>query len=137
MKKLITSISSVIWILSASPAHAGRTQPKPVSCYFFRGEQLELRQTCIYESASGAGFWAAYLQWEDGVKTRISRGIASQDDKRCKNEGLSLDRVCGLSYYRHPQTLKRMSDEDIKRMRMNNQKTILCVQVDRNSVCYL
>lgn len=123
-------------LLLANPVQAGRTEPQPKSCYFFRGEQLELRQTCIYESASGAGVWAAFLQWEDGVKTRISRGIASKDDKRCKDEGYSLDGVCGLSYYRHPQTLNRISDKDLKRMRRNNQETIFCVKVGLNSVCY-
>jgi hypothetical protein len=136
MKRLIALIPSMILILSGSPSYAGSTEPKPVSCWFFRGEKLELQQTCIYQSFSGAGVWAAFLQWEDGVKTRISRGIASKDDKRCKDDGYSLDRVCGLSYYRHPQTLNRISDEDSKRMRMNNQEAIFCVQVGRNSVCY-
>ena len=110
--------------LLARPAYAGRTEPQPVSCWFFRGEKLELQQTCIYQSFSGAGFWAANLQWEDGVKTRISRGIASKDDRRCKDDGLSLDRVCGSYYNRHPQTLRRISDKDSKRMGINNQKTI-------------
>jgi hypothetical protein len=132
MRKLIALIPSVMLMLSASPAYAGSTKPQPISCWFFRGDKLELQQTCIYNSFSGAGVWAGYLQWQDGVKTEISRGIVN---KRCK--GLSLDRVCGSSYNRHPQTLQRISDEDSKRMGINNQKTIFCVQVDRNSVCYL
>lgn len=35
-----------------SPAQGGKVKPTPVSCWFFRGEKLELQQTCTYSSQS-------------------------------------------------------------------------------------
>ena len=135
MKKLIALIPSVMLILSANPVQAGRTEPQPKPCYFFRGEQLELRQTCIYESTSWAGGGVSKLVWEDGVTTILKWGLQGRGEKTTCN-GMSIDNVCALSYSRHPITLKRISRENMERMNRNDQKVIYCHQTGRNSVCY-
>lgn len=133
--KLLALVPHIILFLFANSAQAGKVEPKPVSCWFFRGEKLELRQTCIYESISWAGGWRATLTWNDGVKTIIASGVQGRGDKAC--EGTKVDNVCGISYLRHPSTLKRLSEAEIDRMRMNNRKMVACVQLVGNSVCYL
>jgi hypothetical protein len=54
------------------PARAGRIEPTPVSCWLFRGDKLELNQTCSYESISWAGGGTSSLRWEDGVRTKMA-----------------------------------------------------------------
>jgi len=134
MKKLLALIPSVLLVISANPAQAGRIEPKPVSCYFFRGEKLEIQQTCIYESTSWAGGAAARLQWRDGVKTAIAWGLQGRGAKPC--DEVSLDKVCGSTYHRHPKTLQRISKESAMRLSANKQQALYCVQAGRNSVCY-
>ena len=133
MKKLLALIPSVLLFVLANPAQAGRIEPKPVSCYFFRGEQLEIQQTCIYDSHSWLGGGIATLQWEDGVKTSIAWGVQERGVKTCENT--SLDGVCALSYHRDPETLNSISRAELDRMRRNGRKTLHCNQVGRNSVC--
>ena len=137
MKKLIALIPSVLLLLSANPAQAGRTEPQPKPCYFFRGEQLELRQSCIYASTSWAGGGASELVWEDGVVTTMNWGQRGEGKKICNGEmgEMSVDNVCARGYYRHPITLEPISREDMKRMN-RDQKVIFCLQTGRNSVCY-
>ena len=137
MKKLIALIPSVMLLLSANPVQAGRIEPRLESCYFFRGENLELRQTCIYESTSWAGGGVSKLVWEDGVVTSIKWGLQGRGEKTtCNGEMMSVDNVCAVSYSRHPITLKRISRETMERMNRNDQKVISCLQTGRNSVCY-
>lgn len=136
MKMLIALIPSVMLLLSSSPVQAGRIAPEPKSCYFFRGEQLELRQTCIYESTSWAGGGVSKLVWEDGVVTSIKWGLQGRGGKTTCDGEMSVDNVCTVSYSRHPITLKRISRENMERMNRNDQKVISCLQTGRNSVCY-
>lgn len=123
-------------ILSVSPAEARWLKPKPVSCYFFRGEQVELKQTCIYEITFWSGGGVSSLIWEDGVKSNIAWGLQGRGEKICNDGEMNLDGVCGSVYYRHPSNLQRISQQDVGRMRENGEKVLSCVQVKLNSVCY-
>ena len=123
-------------LLSTNPVQAGRIEPRLESCYFFRGENLELRQTCIYESTSWAGGGVSKLVWEDGVVTNIKWGLQGRGGKTTCDGEMSVDNVCAVSYSRHPITLKRISRETMERMNRNDQNVISCLQTGRNSVCY-
>jgi len=116
------------------PARAGRIEPTPVSCWLFRGDKLELNQTCSYESISWAGGGTSSLRWEDGVRTKMAWGLQGRGERLC--EDTSIDGVCGVSYGRHPATLKRISNEEQENRRSKNQPTIRCVQVQDKSICY-
>lgn len=135
MKKLIALIPSIMLLLSTNPVQAGRTEPQPKPCYFFRGEQLELRQTCIYESTSWAGGGVSKLVWKDGVVTTMKWGLQGRGEKTCNGE-MSVDGVCARGYYRHPISFERISRETMERMNRNDQNVINCLQIGRNSVCY-
>jgi hypothetical protein len=130
MRKRFALISTLLTIFSITPAYAGRVEPTSVSCLYFRGEKLELQQTCIYESTSWAGGGGSILRWQDGVKTTMAWGLQGRGERPCKD--WSLDRVCGSYYYRHSRTLKRMSFEETKKF----DKSIFCVQARLNSVCW-
>jgi len=118
----------------ANPAHGGEVKPTPVSCWFFRGEKLELQQTCTYRSRSWAGGWAASLHWEDGVPTKIAYGLQGRGEKPC--EDTSVDGVCGVTYFRHPTTLKRISEVEGENRFKESQPTIICIEIQDKSVCW-
>lgn len=135
MKKLLALIPIAVTALSVFPAHAGRIEPTPVTCWFFQGEQVELQQTCSYESISWTGGGGSSLHWEDGVETHMKWGLQERGSRPC--EDTSLDGVCGTTYYRHLTTLEQISETERNRRVMNNQKAITCIQVQNKSVCWL
>ncbi len=81
---------------AVAPAHAGRVEPKSVSCWFFRGEKVELEQTCITEVHNWIGGGVRFIRWEDGVQTTIAWGLQGRGEKPCVD--ISFDGVCGVSY---------------------------------------
>ena len=117
------------------PAQAGRIEPTPISCWLFRGDKLELNQTCTYESVFWAGGGGSTLRWEDGVHTKIYRGLQGRGERPC--EDTSFDGVCGGTYGRHPATLKRISNAERENRASQNQPTISWVQVQNKSVCWM
>jgi hypothetical protein len=132
-KKSLILMSLIAPIVLGAPAKAGRVEPSPISCYFFRDGQLELQQTCIYESYSWAGGGMRSLLWEDGVRTTMAWGLQGRGERPC--EDTSVDQVCGSTYFRHPTTLDRISDSEAERLQRNGS-VVRCVQVQTNSVCW-
>jgi hypothetical protein len=119
-----------------APGRAGRVEPTPVSCWFFRGDRVELKQTCIYESRSWAGGGVIFLRWEDGVQTKIARGFQERGEKPCGDNN-GIDGVCGVTYFRDSTTFKRLSEEESQKLAINHQSRIGCVQVGDKSICWL
>jgi hypothetical protein len=120
---------------SVPPARAGRVEPTSVSCWFFQGDKVELNQICIYENYSWAGGGVSSLRWEDGVKTRMAWGLQGRGEKPCPDT--SIDGVCGVTYFRHPTTLKRISEEERQNRVRKSEQTISCVQAQNKSICWL
>jgi hypothetical protein len=106
LKILATFLPILVMAISVPPARAGRAEPISVSCWFFRGDKVELKQTCVHESHSWAGGGVGTLRWEDGVQTKIYRGFQENGDKPC-GENESIDGVCAVRYFRHPTSLSR------------------------------
>lgn len=139
MKIKLTILAAFLPVLATGifvvPARAGRIEPTPVSCWLFRGDKLELNQTCTYESVSWAGGGTSSLRWEDGVRTQMAWGLQGRGEKPCADT--SIDGVCGVTYGRHPATLKRISNAEREKLASQSQPTISCVQVQNKSVCWL
>lgn len=64
----ILTLAIGIVLASSLPAQSGPVRDK-VNCYFFRGDSLELRNTCKIEDATWAGGGNLKLYWPDGVVT--------------------------------------------------------------------
>jgi hypothetical protein len=131
MKRLIPLIPIFLAMAVTLPVKASRIGPHPVSCWFFKGENLQLKNTCIYEYEHWAGGGTQSLRWEDGVTTRMDWGFVERSKRPCKDEdGTVVDGICGTSYYRNPKTLKRLSDSETKKLQI---KAIYCIQVKQKS----
>ncbi|MEG4087941.1 hypothetical protein [Microcoleus sp. Pol12B4] len=119
------------------PALAGRIEPTPVSCWLFRGDEVDLKQTCIYESFSWAGGAAGTLRWEDGVRTKLTWGLQGRGEKPCADGSIGVDGVCGTNYFRQPATLKQISNAERESRLNNNQPSVTCVRLRDKSICWL
>jgi hypothetical protein len=130
--KFLPFIPLAVILSSVLPpqAIAGMIEPTPVPCWFFRGESIELQQTCSFESISWAGGWQQKLRWEDGVVTVFAYGLQGRGERLC--EDTSLDGVCGSSYYRDPNSLERIPEDKARQI----ERPIRCVQPQQNSVCW-
>lgn len=119
------------------PVQAGRIEPEPVTCWFFRGETLKLKNTCTYESTSWAGGGVRSLIWEDGVRTSMVFGLVTQGPV-CKDpKETSVDKVCGKGYARNARTLKRISEAERMKLVNRDKQFIRCVGVKNKSICWL
>ena len=138
MKKLILTLLLLSPIALPQPAQAGRSEPEPVTCWFFRGETLNLKNTCIYVSESWGPGGGRSLTWEDGVTTSMVYGLVGRGTPVCKNtDETSVDGVCGKSYARDARTLKRISDEQRTKLLSQDSKFIRCIEVKNKSICWL
>lgn len=135
MKKLSALLPIIVMGVFVSPARAGRTEPTSIPCWLFRGEKLELQQTCITESHTWTGGGIRLLRWEDGAQTTMAWGLQGRGERPCADT--SIDSVCGLSYQRHPATLKRISQAEQSKLASQSQPTIACVEVQNKSVCWM
>lgn len=137
MKKFIPLVTIVSIAFSITPIQARTVGPTPVTCMFFRGDKLEIKQTCTYESMSWTGGGGSGLVWEDGVKTQIEWGMIGRGEKVCEtNDEMRVDGICGITYYRDSVNMKRISSQERERRIMSNQKTIHCVQLRAKSICW-
>jgi hypothetical protein len=139
MKKLLALlIPSVFLAFSATPAKAYRIEPTPVTCWFLRGEKLELIQKCTYSFSSWAGGGSSSLTWEDGVKTFIAFGKQSPGSGQPNCPDKILDKVCASTYYRDPKNFARISKaERDRRLSTNNRwRSIECVEANSKSICF-
>jgi hypothetical protein len=136
LKIWATFLPILVMAISVPSARAGRAEPTSVSCWFFRRDKVELKQTCIHESRSWAGGGVGTLRWEDGVQTKIYRGFQENGDKPC-GENESIDGICAVRYFRHPTSLQRISEEESQKREMNRQSIVTCLQVLDKSICYL
>ena len=110
-------------------AIAGFFKDKTVECYFFKGENLVLQDTCKSDGASWAGGGGHSLKWSDGVVTSIRFGDQSRGVSGCRNRSQNwVDGKCGATYSRSAKTLKRIDER--------GENSINCVQLDRKSVCW-
>lgn len=138
MKKFILTLLLLSPIAFPQPAQAGRVEPQPVACWFFRGETLELKNTCTYESTSWAGGGGRSLTWEDGIKTSMGFGLVGRGTPACKDSNeTAVDNVCGKGYARDAKTLKRMSEGQRIKLVNQDKKFILCIEVRNKSICWL
>ena len=140
MKKLPPVALSIVGVaLLGQSSIAGEVKPKPVDCYFFRGEQLEVQQTCTYRSSSWAGGGGGSLTWEDSVKTKFQWGLQGRGERLCPQKGdrpfdsMAIDGVCGTNYLRSAKTLKAISQDEGNKL----SKVIQCTRVKQNSVCWI
>jgi hypothetical protein len=100
-----------------------------VPCYFFKGEVLEIQEVCKSDGGSWAGGGGHSLKWSDGIITRIKFGLHGRGTPVCPSTELtSVDGKCGKTYYRSNTTFKRVKN--------SSDDTIVCVQLDRKSVCW-
>ena len=138
MKKLILTLLLLSPIALPQSAQAGRVEPPPAACSFFRGETLDLKNTCTYESASWAGGDGRGLTWEDGVTTSMGFGLVGRGTPACKNTSeTAVDGVCGKGYARDVRTLKRISEKQRIKLLSQDKKSIHCVEVKNKSICWL
>jgi hypothetical protein len=145
MKHLIFPLTACFTLI-AQGAIANGIAPKPVPCYFFKGEDLMIKNICVYESYRWLGGMAAELAWEDGVKTGISYGIqppktsSRRTGKACpeNKDHIKVDNICGPRYYRYFETLKRVAKADTDQLfrDANSPPVIQCIQVKNSSVCW-
>ena len=56
---------------SLSSTYAAPNPNQVGVCYFFRGEELEIKQSCVVSSGYGAGAHYTTLNWIDEVETVI------------------------------------------------------------------
>jgi hypothetical protein len=131
MKCLILPLTAC-FALIAQGAIAWGSKPHPVKCYFFRGQTVELSQTCTFESQSWMGGGVATLTWEDKEKTSIAWGIYGRGERFCpEKDDMAVDRICGKKFSRHPETLKTLSKKEEE-----ETSGVHCVEVKRGSVCW-
>ena len=77
------------------------------------------------------------MRWEDGGQTKMTWGLQGRGEKRCAEDSMSIDGVCGVVYFRHPTTLQRISEEESYKRAINRQLAVTCVQVQDKSICWL
>ena len=138
-KILLSSLSLVVGLCGVNVlgAIAGVNPPRSVRCYFFKGENLEIENTCILKSATWTGGGFRTLRWEDGVVTEMQFGLQGRGWRVCPEDETSVDGVCGKSYDRHPDDLQRISERESFNMSVNQNRTpVKCVQVRKGSVCW-
>jgi len=137
MKKTLLSLLCFVPIaLFTSPAQAGRIEPHPVTCWFFQGENLEIKNTCTEEGWSWAGGGGTNLTWEDGVKTKIQWGLQGRGGRICPENETAIDGVCGQNYIRDPQTMQPVSQAEGEHLLRLDRRVIYCYQVKQNSLCW-
>lgn len=124
-------IIAIVGVIATLPVNAGRVEPRFVSCYFFRGENISLRNKCIFESTSWMGGGNRSLRWEDGVTTKMSWGLVGRGTKVCEGNEVQVDGVCGKLYYRSGISLNRISNSNFDEI-----KDIYCVQLKQKSICW-
>jgi hypothetical protein len=134
LKIFATLLPILVTGIFVAPGRAGKVEPTPVPCWFFLGDSLELKQTCIYESVFWMGGGGNTLRWEDGVQTNMTWGMQGRGGIPCV--GISVDGVCGVTYYRHSTTLKRISKEEKQKPGMKDQSLMTCVQLRNKSICW-
>ncbi len=131
---LITSTIALTLIGSAivsfpKASIAGQFKDRSVHCYFVKGEVIQLNETCTSDGVSWGGGGGHSLKWNDGVVTLIKFGRHGRGERVCPSEDqMSVDDVCGKSYYRSAKTFRRTDS--------TNGDLISCVQLERNSVCW-
>jgi hypothetical protein len=133
MKKLLVLIAVSMVMSITLPAKAGSSEPHPVTCWFFKRENLELKNTCIHESTSWFGGGGQSLRWEDGVVNHITWGLQGRGERLCKQDYQQVDGVCGATYYRSTKTLKRLSESEKWEVKSTS---IRCVQLKEKSICW-
>jgi hypothetical protein len=137
----IAVISSILAVSFAAPATAlfSRSPERKVTCWFFRGEKVEFKQTCIFDKTPGRRELLLSLTWEDNVETLMKLG-----DLKCpgsghtlKDQKFSIDNACGKQYPRYPETLKRIP-ENVDLESIAERRLVWCAQANgsNNSVCY-
>jgi hypothetical protein len=125
----LTLFGSMI-VNSQKIAIARPNPPTPVQCYFFKGETLQLENTCTYQGSSWAGGGSHSLTWKDGIVTSISYGLGARGAKTCADgEFLVDDKVCAVRYSRSSKTLKRISNN-------SDSDRVNCVQMKGKSICW-
>ncbi|MBW4419796.1 MAG: hypothetical protein KME13_11275 [Myxacorys californica WJT36-NPBG1] len=129
MKNLLVLLPLGFSFLATLPAIAGSLPEKSVPCYFFRGDRVELKQTCTHVAGWGTGAGGAALTWQDRVVTRLA----------WENDELSLDGNKAFSYARDRKTLRRLPSDEAKRLRDNGASALSCWQTYKygNSVCWI
>jgi hypothetical protein len=132
---VLSSITLNLFAATMAPAQAGKIEPMPVSCWFLHGENVQLNQTCTYESVSWSGGGLMSLTWEDGVKTGMTWGVQGRGGRPC--EETALDGVCGSDYIRDPKSFRELPREQGEQRRLEGQKSVRCVEVKQNSVCWM
>jgi len=126
---VITAILTSTITVTIQSAIAGQIPPTPVRCYFFEGETLALKSSCVYKGSSWAGGGGSTLTWKDGVVTGIQYGLQGRGERICSQEDqIAVDGVCGRRYARSLNTLKRISN--------NREPAMTCVQLENESVCW-
>ena len=130
--KIFAILSPILAMgIFVAPGRAGKVEATPVPCWFFREDRLELKQTCIYESVFWMGGGGNTLRWEDGVQTNMAWGLQGRGGRPCVDIG--IDGVCGVTYYRHRTTLKRISQEEMRKLK---ESSMTCVQLQDKSICW-
>jgi hypothetical protein len=125
-------------LLSASGSIAQVVRISSIPCYFFRGDKLEVQQTCSYQRLTWAGGGFIILTWEDGVKTNIQYGLQGRGERICPPQGdrpfdsIAVDGVCGRNYRRESGTLRISAQDDVSQ----KNAEIQCTKVNQNSVCW-
>jgi len=137
----IFAISALVTATSAPKAIAGRIDPVEVPCWYFKGEKLQFRQTCVYDSASWTGGYSLRLRWEDRVTTSVGHGLIGRGEKPCGNDYVIDGKTCGTRFFRNPDTMKRIArEEDGWRWReKTGRNAITCIQAkgSKNSFCWV
>ena len=111
-------------------AQARTFENATVSCYFFKGETLALKETCQSNGASWMGGGGHSLKWSDGVVTEVKFGLHGRGTPVCPDkEQTSVDGKCGSTYYRSAKTLKKINST-------GKEETIHCIQLKGKSVCW-
>lgn len=99
---------------------------RPGICYFFRGNSLELTQTCVISTGYGTGEHYAVLNWADGVKTHILNNL------NLKPPTLKVDGEIAQEYKRDTSFYSVVENPG------SREDIMFCQRIlsNQNSVCY-
>lgn len=125
-KILFASLALLSGFVGSQPAIAGAYPDRPGQCYFFRGETLEMHETCTLSTGYGAGAQYVILNWSDGVKTKIFNLTVCKNGGNC---GSTVDDV-KATFYSRDLFLKPTEEKD------EQELTCYAIHNNDNSVCY-
>lgn len=123
----IAAIAATVSMMVMGEVSARPNPDRAGICYFFKGNSLELTQTCVISTGYGAGAQYVILNWADGVRTRILNHTYPEPEIITTVDGeAAQDYARDTSWY------------NVVENPGSNDDIMFCQRIlsNRNSVCY-